>query len=117
MTTVSHDSNADLKGSMEAQQSFRKHQHHLGKFTAYMLGIASQSGNMSEIYEATARFLERQNEFNKSIRSAMITPAITTLVLMATFVWYVWYKIGRASCRERVSSSAAAVRANDTRET
>jgi len=88
---VIRDLNADLKGGMEAQQAFMKHQHHLGKFTAYMLGIASQSGNMSEIYEATARFLERQNEFNKSIRSAMITPAITTLVLMATFVWYVWY--------------------------
>jgi type IV pilus assembly protein PilC len=88
---VIRDLNADLKGGMEAQQAFMKHQHYLGKFTAYMLGIASQSGNMSEIYEATARFLERQNEFKKSIRSAMITPAITMLVLLATFVWYVWY--------------------------
>ncbi|MFW5973390.1 MAG: type II secretion system F family protein, partial [Bacteroidota bacterium] len=88
---VIRDLNADLKGGMEAQQAFMKHQHHLGKFTAYMLGIASQSGNMSEIYEATARFLERQNEFKKSIRSSMITPAITVAVLIATFVWYVWY--------------------------
>ncbi len=88
---VIRDLNADLKGGMEAQQAFMKHQHHLGKFTAYMLGIASQSGNMGEIYEATARFLERQNEFKKSIKSAMITPAITMLVLMATFVWYIWY--------------------------
>jgi type IV pilus assembly protein PilC len=88
---VIRDLNADLKGGMEAQQAFMKHQHNLGKFTAYMLGIASQSGNMSEIYEATARFLERQNEFKKSIRSAMITPAITVIVLMATFIWYVWY--------------------------
>jgi type IV pilus assembly protein PilC len=88
---VIRDLNADLKGGMEAQQAFMKHQHHLGKFTAYMLGIASQSGNMSDIYEATARFLERQNEFKKSIKSAMITPAITMLVLLATFIWYVWY--------------------------
>ncbi len=88
---VIRDLNADLKSGMEAQQAFMKHQHMLGKFTAYMLGIASRSGNMAEIYEATARFLERQNEFNKSIRSAMITPAITIAVLIAAFVWYVWY--------------------------
>jgi len=87
---VIRDLNADLKGGMEAQQAFMKHQHMLGKFTAYMLGIASQTGNMAEIYEATARFLERQNEFKKSIKSSMVTPAITMLVLIAVFVWYVW---------------------------
>ena len=88
---VIRDLNADLKGGMEAQQAFMKHQHQLGKFTAYMLGIASQSGNMAEIYEATARFLERQNEFKKSIKSAMITPAITMIVLVAVMIWYIWY--------------------------
>ncbi|MCB0720218.1 MAG: type II secretion system F family protein [Bacteroidetes bacterium] len=88
---VIRDLNGDLKSGMEAQQAFMKHQHMLGKFTAYMLGIASRSGNMSEIYEATARFLERQNEFKKSVKSAMVTPAITIAVLMAAFVWYVWY--------------------------
>ena len=88
---VIRDLNADLKSGMEAQQAFMKHQHMLGKFTAYMLGIASRSGNMAEIYEATARFLERQNEFKKSVRSAMITPAITVVVLIAAFVWYVWW--------------------------
>jgi type IV pilus assembly protein PilC len=88
---VIRDLNADLKAGMEAQQAFMKHQNMLGKFTAYMLGIASRSGNMSEIYEATARFLERQNEFKKSVKSAMVTPAITVLVLLAAFVWYVWY--------------------------
>ena len=88
---VIRDLNADLKGGMEAKQAFMKHQHVLGKFTAYMLGIASQSGNMAEIYESTARFLERQNEFKKSIKSAMITPALTVIVLIAAFVWYVWW--------------------------
>ncbi len=88
---VIRDLNADLKGGMEAQQAFMKHQHMLGKFTAYMLGIASRSGNMAEIYEATARFLERKDEFRKSVRSAMITPAITIIVLIACFVWYVWF--------------------------
>ena len=88
---VIRDLNADLKSGMDAQQAFLKHQHMLGKFTAYMLGIASKSGNMAEIYESTARFLERKNEFKKSVRSAMITPAITILVLLAAFIWYIWY--------------------------
>ena len=88
---VIRDLNVDLKSGMEAQQAFMKHQHMLGKFTAYMLGIASRSGNMAEIYEATARFLERKDEFRKSVKSAMITPAITMIVLIAAFVWYVWY--------------------------
>lgn len=87
---VIRDLNSDLKSGMEAQQAFMKHQHMLGKFTAYMLGIASQTGNMPEIYEATAKFLERQNEFKKTLKSAMITPAITLVVLVMVFVWYIW---------------------------
>jgi type IV pilus assembly protein PilC len=88
---VIRDINADLKGGMEAKQAFMKHKDQLGDFTAYMLGIASQSGNMAEIYESTARFLERQDEFKKSVRKSMITPAITVVVLIACFIWYVWY--------------------------
>ena len=88
---VLRDLNADLKAGTEAKQAFMKHQHMMGKFTSYMLGIASASGNMSEIYEATARFLERQNEFKKSVKSAMITPAVTVLVLMVVMIWYIWY--------------------------
>lgn len=85
------DINADLKGGVEAKQAFMKHQDKLGKFTAYMLGVASQSGNMSEIYEATARFLERRDEFKKSVRSSMIMPMVTILAAVAVFIWYVWF--------------------------
>ena len=88
---VIRDINSDLKTGMEAKEAFMKHQDKLGKFTAYMLGVASQSGNMAEIYEATARFLERKDEFRKSIRSSMIMPAVTILATLAVFVWYVWY--------------------------
>ena len=88
---VIRDLNADLKAGVEAREAFMKHQHALGTFTAYMLGIASQSGNMAEIYDATATFLERQNEFKKSIKSAMITPAVTLTVLACVMIWYVWY--------------------------
>ena len=88
---VIRDINSDLKTGMEAKAAFMKHQDKLGKFTAYMLGVASQSGNMAEIYEATARFMERKDEFRKSIRSSMIMPAVTILATLAVFVWYVWY--------------------------
>jgi len=88
---VIRDINADLKGGVEAKQAFMKHQDKLGKFTAYMLGVASQSGNMSEIYEATAKFLERRDEFKKSVRSSMIMPAVTILATIGVFIWYIWY--------------------------
>ncbi len=46
-----------------------------------MLGLASKSGNMVEIYKATAKFLERQQEFKKNLKSALITPLVTLFVL------------------------------------
>ncbi len=88
---VLRDISSDLKGGMEAKQAFMKHQDSLGKFTAYMLGVASQSGNMAEIYEATARFLERKDQFRKSIKSALIMPSVTILATIGVFIWYVWY--------------------------
>ncbi|MEM1115575.1 MAG: type II secretion system F family protein [Bacteroidota bacterium] len=84
------DLNSDLKGGMDASHAFLKQQHVLGKFTAYMLGLAATSGNMAEMFEATALYLERRDKFKKAIRSAMITPAITALAAVAAFVWYVW---------------------------
>ncbi len=88
---VLRDISSDLKGGMEAKQAFMKHQDSLGKFTAYMLGVASQSGNMAEIYEATARFLERKDQFRKSVKSALIMPSVTILATIGVFIWYVWY--------------------------
>nr|WP_279310922.1 type II secretion system F family protein [Salinibacter ruber] len=88
---VIRDLNSDLKGGMNAEKAFNKHRDKLGKFTAYMLGIASKSGNMAEIYEATARFLERKDEFSSRVRSAMIMPAVTTVAMIGAMVWYIWY--------------------------
>lgn len=85
------DLNSDLKSGMNAQHAFMKHQHVVGKFTAYMLGLASTSGNMAEMFEATAKYLERKNEFNKQVRSALITPSVTLLAAIAVFVWFIWY--------------------------
>jgi type IV pilus assembly protein PilC len=85
------DLNSDLKSGMDAEKAFNKHRDKLGKFTAYMLGIASKSGNMAEIYEATAQFLERKDEFSSRVRSAMIMPAVTTVGMLGALIWYIWY--------------------------
>jgi len=81
----------DLKKGADSEATFLKYQNIFGKFTAYMLGLASKSGNMAEIYMATAKFLERQQEFKKSLRSALITPMVTLFVLFLAVLFYVGY--------------------------
>ncbi len=83
--------NNDLKKGADSEITFLKYQGIFGKFTAYMLGLASKSGNMAEIYKATAKFLERRQEFKKSLRSALITPAVTMFVLFLAVLFYVGY--------------------------
>lgn len=83
--------NNELKKGADSEATFLRYQSVFGKFTAYMLGLASKSGNMSEIYKATAKFLERQQEFKKNLRSALITPMVTLFVLFLAVLFYVGY--------------------------
>ena len=83
--------NNDLKKGADSEQTFMRYQGVFGKFTSYMLGLAAKSGNMTEIYLATAKFLERRQEFKKSLRSALITPIITLFVLFLAVLFYVAY--------------------------
>ncbi|MGB8319921.1 MAG: type II secretion system F family protein, partial [Ignavibacteriaceae bacterium] len=83
--------NNDLKKGADSEVTFLKYQSVFGKFTAYMLGLASKSGNMTEIYRATAKFLERRQEFKKNLRSALITPMVTIFVLFLAVLFYVGY--------------------------
>ncbi len=83
--------NNDLRKGADSEATFLKYQQVFGKFTAYMLGLASKSGNMAEIYKATAKFLERRQEFKKSLRSALITPMVTLFVLFLAVLFYVGY--------------------------
>jgi type IV pilus assembly protein PilC len=57
--------NNDLKKGADSEVTFLKYQSVFGKFTAYMLGLASKSGNMAEIYKATAKFLEEGRNLRK----------------------------------------------------
>lgn len=90
---VIRDLISDLKSGMDAEEAFHKQRGKLGTFTAYMLGIASKSGNMAEIFESTAQFLERKDEFSRNVRNAMIIPAVTLTALIGALIWYVWYII------------------------
>ena len=83
--------NTELKQGRDSEKAFIKHEATLGRFTAHMLGLASKSGNMAEIYDSTAKFLERQAEFKKNLKSALITPIVTLIVLFAAVVYYVGY--------------------------
>jgi type IV pilus assembly protein PilC len=83
--------NNELKRGGDSETVFMRYQSVFGKFTSYMLGLAAKSGNMTEIYKATAKFLERRMQFRKDLRSALITPMITLFVLFLAVLFYVGY--------------------------
>jgi len=83
--------NNDLHHGKDSEEAFVRQEKYLGKFSARMLGLASKSGNMVDIYESTAAFLERQQEFKKSLKSALVMPLFTLLLLFAAVGFYVAY--------------------------
>lgn len=83
--------NQDLKQGKDSEKAFQKHEKALGKFAAHMLGLASKSGNMGEIFESTAKFLERQAQFKKDLKSALIMPVVTLVILFIAVGYYVAY--------------------------
>jgi type IV pilus assembly protein PilC len=85
------DINLELKQGKDSEAVYQKHERIFGRFTAHMLGLASKSGNMAEIYDNTAKFLERQMQFKKDLKSALIMPAVTVLVTFAALLYFVMY--------------------------
>lgn len=83
--------NNDLRHGKDSEEAFIRQEKYLGKFTSRMLGLASKSGNMAEMYESTAKFLERNAEFKKSLRGALIMPLFTLFVLLGAVIFYVAY--------------------------
>ncbi len=83
--------NNDLSKGVDSEEAFLKQEKIIGKFTAKMLGLASKSGNMVDIYTSTAKFLERRAQFKKDLRSALIMPTVTLVVLAITVLYYVAY--------------------------
>jgi len=83
--------NSELKQGKDSEKVFQKQSIVFGKFTANMLGLASKSGNMAEIYDSTAKFLERNAEFKRNLKSALIMPMVTLFVLMGAVLFYIGY--------------------------
>lgn len=81
--------NTELKQGRDSEKVFIKQEAILGRFVAHMLGLASKSGNMADIYESTAKFIERQVQFKKNMKSALIMPLVTLLALAAAVAYYV----------------------------
>ena len=91
MRRVIKEIHTDLKEGKDGEEVFRKQENMLGKFAARMLGVASKSGNMAEVYDNTAKFLERNFEFKKSLKSALLMPSITLFVLFLSVIFYIGY--------------------------
>ncbi|MFW5627939.1 MAG: type II secretion system F family protein [Candidatus Cloacimonadaceae bacterium] len=80
---------SQLRGGAEGREVFNRYSHIFGKFPSYMLGLATRSGNMAEIFEATALFMERDMEIKKNIRSALVTPLFALAATIGATVYYI----------------------------
>ena len=81
----------DLKDGKEGSEVYGKHEDVFGKFAAYMLSVASTSGNMGLVFESTAKFLERDAEFKKNLKRSLMMPAITVIAVIGVVLFYVGY--------------------------
>jgi type IV pilus assembly protein PilC len=91
MKEVIKEIQKDLKDGKEGHEVYGKHEDVFGKFAAYMLSVASTSGNMALVFESTAKFLERDAEFKKNLRRSLLMPTVTVLAVIATVLFYVGY--------------------------
>ncbi len=81
----------DLKAGEEGQKVYGKHAEVFGRFASHMLAVASTSGNMAAIYESTAKFLEREEEFKRDMGSVLVMPLMVTLAMIGAILFYVMY--------------------------
>lgn len=91
MKEVIKEIQKDLKDGKEGVQVYSKHESVFGKFAAYMLSVASTSGNMALVFDSTAKFLERDAEFKKNLKRSLMMPAVTVLAVIGVILFYVGY--------------------------
>ncbi|MCF7793382.1 MAG: type II secretion system F family protein [Candidatus Cloacimonetes bacterium] len=80
---------SELKKGKEGTEVFARYEDVFGKFIAYMLGLATKSGNMAEVYDATAKFMERDAEYRKSLKQALGQPAFMVIAMLLAVGYYV----------------------------
>jgi len=79
----------ELRQGTDAEVVFSKYADVFGRFTAYMLGLASKSGSMADIYSSTAAYLNREAEFKKNLKQALVMPIVTLLAIAGAVIYYV----------------------------
>jgi len=79
----------DLRQGQDGMTVFQKYSDVFGKFTAYMLGLASKSGNMADIYDSTALYLTRQMELKKNVKQALVMHGVPLLAIGGAIGYYV----------------------------
>ncbi|MDY0337118.1 MAG: type II secretion system F family protein [Candidatus Cloacimonadaceae bacterium] len=80
---------SQLKGGAEGREVFSRFTHIFGKFPSFMLGLATKSGNMAEVFDATSKFIERDMEIQKNIKKALISPMFAVLATIGAVMYYV----------------------------
>ncbi|MCF7913490.1 MAG: type II secretion system F family protein [Candidatus Cloacimonetes bacterium] len=78
-----------LKKGQEGKEVFKRYTDVFGKFPAYMLGLATKSGNMADIFEATNKFIERDNEIQKNLKKALVSPMFAVAATLGAVGYYV----------------------------
>jgi type IV pilus assembly protein PilC len=78
-----------LKQGAEGREVFMKFTDVFGRFPAFMLGLATRSGNMTEVFEATNKFIERDMEIKRNVNKALISPMFAVLATLGAVVYYV----------------------------
>jgi len=78
-----------LKGGAEGKEVFMRFSNVFGKFPAFMLGLATRSGNMAEVFDATSKFIERDMEIRKNIKKAVISPLFAVLATIGATMYYI----------------------------
>lgn len=80
---------SQLKSGAEGKEVFMRFSHIFGKFPAFMLGLATRSGNMAEIFDATCKFIERDMEIKKNIKKTLISPMFAVAATVGALIYYV----------------------------
>lgn len=80
---------AQLKAGGEGREIFNRYTHIFGRFPAFMLGLATRSGNMAEVFDATSKFIERDMEIKNNIKKTLISPMFAVLATLGALVYYI----------------------------
>lgn len=80
---------SQLKAGAEGREVFNRYSHIFGRFPAFMMGLATRSGNMAEVFDATSKFIERDMEIKNNIKKALISPMFAVVATIGAVMYYV----------------------------